>query len=281
MRKIGLFVMIIAAVAMAAGNAISVPTEPLIVRAVGVTPEPADFDTDISVFIAMQREGNDGFGDTMTLYQNALTAMGVTDITTGEAPESGDTPGLDSFTGDLVIYTTSDDWWGPGPTAGDKASLMSFMDAGGYVLFCGQDYLWATSGPDGDFDPNYLGIAGASQDITSDTDNEEVTGSAGGFWDGMVVPISSDIFPSNGFYIDQITPGANSTALGELSSMSNQVCAIHTIDDGGIWESVFCAFDIVAADDTNEQAMLDAIFASWFPDDSSVIETSWGAIKVQ
>jgi len=147
------------------------------------------------------------FTDVGVYYQAAFTAAGYPcDLIYDPL---GSWPSLAGY--QVVGVTTNDDWWStPGFTPADENILAGYLDTGGKVIFEGQDYLYMRGGFAG-FPSNYLGVAGANQDMAWNDTALDWWGTAGGPLDGMSDTVIA-CFASNGFFTDQIIPAVQGVA---------------------------------------------------------------------
>ncbi len=109
--------------------------------------------------------------------------------------------GIDYSGYDLVLVSSSDNWWGSDYST-EIPVLSSYMDAGGKCIIVGQDWLWGSG--DYKFAEDYLGMSSAIEEINAMDDGPlDWTGTAGGPLEGLSGSISP-CFESNLWFTDQI-----------------------------------------------------------------------------
>jgi hypothetical protein len=98
-----------------------------------------------------------------------------------------------------------DMWWDGWWLLDDEIQVGAYLDEGGLIALIGQDYLYARGGIEG-FPQDYLGVVDAYQDANFGDTYLTWVGSPGGPLDGYSGEMTSDGWPSNDFYTDEIVP---------------------------------------------------------------------------
>ncbi len=91
-------------------------------------------------------------------------------------------------------------------TPTDEANLAAYLDAGGRLFYCAQDYLYDRYPSAGNFSPgqfpyDYLGLASVDQDVLEDPYN--VIGVTGSLAEGLAYGVIDD--PDVGIFADDLT----------------------------------------------------------------------------
>jgi len=190
-------------------------------------------------------DDDDNSPDVRGTYTAALGALGVTyDLwNTNNSDNEPNAATLSEY--QMVIWFTGDEFGGfCGPGSAGETALASFLNAGGCLFLCSQDYLYdrgLTS-----FMSNYLGVASYSNDVGQTT----VTGT-GTVFTGFGPYALSYPFTN---YSDRVTP--NATA--EVAFTGNQGDA--AIDkDNGVYHATFWTFPFEAVPAGSRVALLDQV----------------------
>ncbi len=178
------------------------------------------------VLIYQDRGANEGFLDLIPAYAEALSAAGAVISAIDAPPEGNAFPSNFSPANYPVTFiVTGENWWGSNFDAGEAATIASYLDAGGAVYFCGQDYLMGAGYSDGVMGgfPAILGIASAFQDIPDGADAIEVRGR--GLFEGRAVEVYR-CFLNNKLYPDALYPRSGAEALWEMESPDQHAVAL-------------------------------------------------------
>lgn len=207
------------------------------------------------------------FTDLGLAYQSALDVNGFsTDLI---YDPYGTWPAMGDYR--LVLVSTADMWW-TYDWAADDAVLSAYMDGGGTCALIGQDYLYTRIQGLAGFPTDYLGIAGATQDLNWADEEVWWDGTAGGPLDGLsgYVPVC---FLDNPFFTDEIDPMMNGVCQWTSASVPFAV-------EGGAATATtfFSAVEFGCQDIGNLEAVVAAI-AIWLDQFSPVEKTSWGRVK--
>jgi hypothetical protein len=232
------------------------------------------------VLIYQCREANDGFGDLIPLYEAALTAGGAT-VTGIDAPSGGlALPPLDPCELPVVFVLTSENWWGPGFVPEDEAAVQAFLEAGGALYLCGQDYLYGAGYPDGPQSgfPYFIGLDSVTQDTPFGADFMDVIGHD--MFEGWYLFLDWTMcFLSNPFYPDTTVPrGDGGADLWEQLSPETHMGAL--IFDGGGYRTIFSTLEL-AGDVLGEFPGAIVISWEWLKANAPVATemTTVGAVK--
>ncbi len=179
---------------------------------------------------------DDRFYEVEGHYRQALEANGipyqewsVASSYTGTVPPSPPPDVLAMYP--MVLWASAYDWFQP-LTPIEEERLSAYLVAGGALFYNGQDYLYATEGPD-DFARDYLGVAAYTEDFTSTLVTGVITSPVGS-WLGP----SQLTYPYRN-YSDALTPTTTASPAfvgqaGQVNSLTNQ---------GDTWRTSFFAFD--------------------------------------
>lgn len=232
------------------------------------------------VLIYQCREANDGFGDVIPWYEAALTAGGAT-VTAIDAPSGGGAlPDLDPCLIPVVFVLTSENWFGPNFPPGDEALVQAYLEAGGALYFCGQDYLYGAGYPDGPQEgfPYFIGLDSVTQDTPFGADFMDVIGHD--MFEGYYLFLDSyQCFVTNPFYPDTTVPRADGGAdLWEQLTPEQHMGAL--IFDGGGYRTMFGTLEL-SGDVMDEFAGVVVLSWEWLKANAPVATemTTVGAVK--
>ena len=196
------------------------------------------------VLIYQCREANDGFADLIPFYEAAFTAAGAT-VSSIDAPSGGGALPGDYTPANYPVtcILTSESWWSPGFPPGDEAIVQAYLDAGGALLFSGQDYLYGAGYPDGaayGF-PAAMGVGTITQDTPFGPESMDVLGHDifEGFYSYVEMLVC---FLSNPFFPDTIEPAEG--AATSFEQVSPETHNGGTIYDSGTYRVIFTTLEL-------------------------------------
>lgn len=238
------------------------------------------------VLICVDIDANPGFFDPSTRYADAFTAAGATSFSFAAVEASG---GVINFPPDVtadnyavVVVLTSENWWSAPQNIDpqDEAVLASYLDTGGNLLIVGQDYMYGahpTMGTCSGFPRDYLGLDYCTQDIIWAPLTANISGSAGGLFEGESFFLDSQtIFLSNEFFPDVATPTENADYLFYYDDAATD--GIGICHDSGTFKTVWCGIEISAATDMDFNHIINELY-QWFLSSTPVESATWGGIK--
>ena len=131
----------------------------------------------------------------------------------------------------IVLWVSAYDWWSP-LTPQEEARLADYLENGGSLYYNGQEYMYATDGPD-EFAQDYLGVFSYTEDLTSTSVSGVITSPVGAWLGKAQVAL-----PYRNFS-DSLTPTTTARPImlnqaGQPNSLTNQ---------GANWRTAFFAFD--------------------------------------
>ena len=194
-------------------------------------------------------DDDDNQPDVRATYTAALDALGM-DYVVWDTANSDVEPSAEQLSPyAMTIWFTGDAWKSPaGPGAEGEAALSAWLDAGGCLLFSGQDYLWNRGVTD--FVRNYLGVDSFASDVTQTTVN-----GVGAPFDGLGAYTLSYPFYN---FSDGLTP----TAFASPALSGDQGTAALALENG-VFKSTFWAFPFEAVDGDSVRQELLSRFLSW------------------
>lgn len=208
------------------------------------------------------------FTDTGPAFQAALDVAGMpADIM---YDPYGVFPPLDDYC--LICIVTNDMWWTYDYWAVEDPIFSAFMASGGTCMVDGQDYLWSRLMGTAGFPTDWLGVAGANQDMNWDAFWLDVNGTPGGPMDGIYAYLTP-CFGANNFFTDEIIPAATGMAFWTSDQVGFPL-------EGGSSTPVSCfstmAFGCAATDDLNN---IICAWVRWLDFPTPTETTTWGAVK--
>jgi hypothetical protein len=208
------------------------------------------------------------FTDLGPAYQSALNNAGLTADLIYDP--YGVWPDLDGYC--LIVISTSDMWWTYDYWPQDDEILSAYMDAGGTCVVVGQDYLYTRAAGLSGFPTDYLGIAGATQDINWADEEVWWEGTPGGPLAGMTGYVAA-CFASNPFFTDEIVPAGTGMCWWTSASVPFPL-------EGGASTpvSAFSAVEFGCQETDDLNAVIGAL-VEWLGTPSPTKKTSWGRVK--
>ena len=174
---------------------------------------------------------DDRFYDVEGYYTHALQTKGIPYQLWSPTPES-----LGPLTDTLAMYpivlwVSAYDWSRP-LSPEEEIRLSGYLQNGGGLYYNGQDYLYATEGPD-EFAQTYLGVAGYTEDAISTVISGVITSPVGAWLGPTPLALSYRNFS------DALTP--TTTARPAMRGQTGQVNSV--TNQGEAWRTAFFAFD--------------------------------------
>ncbi|MBD3236765.1 MAG: hypothetical protein GF330_08685 [Candidatus Eisenbacteria bacterium] len=209
------------------------------------------------------------FYDLGPTYQAALDANGFsTDLI---YDPYGTWPEMDDYL--MVLVSTADMWW-TYDWAADDAILSAYLDGGGTCAVIGQDYLYTRIQGTSGFPTDYLGIAGATQDVNWADEEVWWDGTGGGPLDGLSGYVPA-CFTDNPFFTDEIDPAASGVCQWTSATVPFPL-------EGGAATptAIFSAVEF-GCQDAAELEEIVAAMATWLDNFSPTQRSSWGRVKGQ
>jgi len=240
------------------------------------------------VLICVDIDANWGtFADPTSKYSDAFEAAGAAVIATCGVETSGGTINFPAdVTADnypVVVVLTSENWWSSPQNidSEDETVLASYLDAGGNLLFVGQDYMYGahpTMGTCSGFPRDYLGMDVCHQEVVWAASTATVSGSSGWIFDGETVVIdSANVFLNNPFFPDCADPVTATAGYGLYYDDAAQD-GVLIYNDTGTFKTVWSGIELAGANTDDFEHIIDSLY-DWFLGITPVEETSWGLIK--
>lgn len=252
----------------------------------GAPHEPFSALSIADVLICTDLNAHTGFADLTGLYESAFLAAGAATVATCgvEVPDGTIVFPAEVIADNypIVVVLTSENWWSSpaniDPT--DEATLASYLESGGNLLFVGQDYMVGahpTMGICSGFPRDYLGLDVCYQDVTLAAQTATVSGSSGWLFDGESYALtSSSVFISNLFYPDCADPvgGAGYALYYDEAGRDGVAIFNQTPTYKTLWSGVE-----LSAAPTGDFHSIIADLYDWFIGTTAVENATWSQIK--
>lgn len=212
-----------------------------------------------------------GWPDRQGIYTAALDGAGYsgqyTVYETDGTVYGSDGPSAPWYNGrSHVIWFSGGQWEQQNTlTLNDETNLAAYLDAGGRLFYCAQDYLYDRYPSAGAFTPgqfpyDYLGLASVSQDVIMNPYN--IAGVAGSLAEGLNYAVSED--PSVGTYADNLTKRSVAGTYDVLDVTAKVGEKTGVAYDNGTFRTVFFTtlFEDIT-DGTNTKAELMYRILNW------------------
>jgi hypothetical protein len=171
---------------------------------------------------------------------------------------------------DMVLYSTSDNWWNSYPYSSDLPVAGAYMDAGGCMVVVGQDFLYGSEGYGGlVFLQTYFDVNSVIQDVNFGDESAMQ-------WFGNPMSILYDIsdvmlpcFEANPWFTDDVIPNTQGIA---------DWCTDTACGEGGS-QTPFSMFSVI---EFGCGAVVKDVVLRWMDfckPPTPTEETSWGQIK--
>ena len=212
-----------------------------------------------------------GYPDLLTYWTQALDIYysGMYDIY--DVATNGDGPDYSVLSNyNVVIWFTGECWnsaYFATLTANDETNLAQYLDNGGKLLLCSQDYFYdrypsAGSFSSGQFPYDYLGVASVSQDAwahfggTLNGSDYPFTGLSG----NVYAPYSTNV----PFWSDDLTPvsGANTCLFADTAGATANVGVRYETTKG--FKTIYTALGFEGLTDVNVRADFIKAALDWF-----------------
>lgn len=238
------------------------------------------------VLICVDINANPGFFDPSIRYADAFTAAGAVSFSFASVEVADGSinfpPDVTADNYPIVVVLTSENWWSAPQNIdpADEAILADYLDSGGNLLIVGQDYMYGAHPEMGTctgFPRDYLGLDVCTQDIIWAPVTANISGSAGGLFEGESFFLDSQtVFLSNEFFPDVATPTETADYLFYYDDAATDGISIY--NDPGTFKAVWCGIEISAATDTDFNHIISVIY-TWFLASTPVEDATWGSIK--